>query len=571
MDNRRVMRAFRNREQGKVLPYPSRNGLLSRVKRYFSGSSIPKDQQHEQTRRPTQVADATSNRSAFVLPESSTPANSTLLEADQSTNRVLSNFFQEKGDKPLSEIEYEGVMSLLEKSKASITLPLPESTPETRKSRVEDSDVSTVQHNHTFAPLSKNVLRNASMYEGNSTSFATPDYKPIYHTFSDTSRGNISVKRVYQFSGLPSPYQTRIKAPNMTSRRAKRLESLKQANTSVSSTPSMSAVDTASNKVMSNTANSLLSILDGAESTPDIDNDEVVRPLYNPYAKNKKRSAPQDSGVSKRATLGADDIAKTVSFNKAEEVPRVDEGSNKSLLPVNDFKKDGAAESPSFSSKSEPNSVETAHEGTNVSNGKLHSAIPHNEETNILSANTQGSLLHGNISKTSPGLMPCESAIGSRDQNEVPKASKAHQSKLPFSFGLKSIKADAPTSTENTDRSSGSVSDKAQKSLLNTEAKISFGSTVQALKTQNQFHNLASAFSFGSKPGSVEDLETKAPGEFSFGSTQLSSKPAASVSHDLNAKVKECRYDFHFPPVKSINAQVDNAKVEQYKTMFEFI
>lgn len=310
MDNRRVMKAYRDRLQEKVLPYPVRGGLLTRVKRYFSGPQ-PRATAAQQSRSATHGADITANQSEIPPPESfSTPANNTMVDGDVTTNRILQNFFQEKGDRPLTQIEYEGVMSLLEKSRASITMPLPES-PEKEEPKADDAALENRQ-NQTFAPYSQKVLRNVSMYD-TSSSFATPDYRPVYHTFNDTSRGNISVKRVYQFSGLPSPYKTRIRAPNLGARRAKRLASVAVGNGVVAE----EKLAPEQHKPLSNTANSLLSILDGENATDT--KEKAARPLHNPFARNKRRT-PISEPPAKRPLLGASDISKTVLHNKAEQL-----------------------------------------------------------------------------------------------------------------------------------------------------------------------------------------------------------------------------------------------------------
>lgn len=575
MDNRRVLKAYRNRAKENVLPYPSRSGLFSRVKRYFSGSSIPNEQQHEQTRRPTLMADAVSNRSAFILPESSTPANNTLLEADQSTNRVLSSFFQEKGDRPLSQIEYEGVMSLLEKSKASITLPIPESTPEKQQPPEADvSNVSTIQHNHTFAPYSQNMLRNTSMYEGNATSFVTPDYKPIYHTFADTSRGNIAVKRVYQFSGLPSPYRTRIKAPNMAARRARRLESLNQTSTNVTSTPSISAVDTTSTRVMSNTANSLLSILDGAEPHPEMESAEVSRPLHNPYAKNKKRTASVEARAPKRAALGADDIAKTVSFNKAEEVPQTVEVAKKSSVSVDATNAEPVGLSAPSIAASNTNGTETVPKETNESSNK-------SQPTFLFNQNSTSSTKVGESSQTLKDVasiskeVPSKPDTASDEAKDSSNPSDLFQSKPAFSFGaFKHVEANTPVS--NGFSFGAKINPISNDTKTNTpkEAEpkktFSFGLPAKIETNAEPLPKPAPTFSFGAKPSPVEAVETKTPGGFSFGSTQASFNPVVSGSNGRTANGNGSHFDFYFPPVETINASVDEVKVEQYKLMFEF-
>lgn len=329
MDNRRVAKAYRDRSSKvKVLPYPTRGGLFSSVKRYLSRSASQTMSQ-ESTPQPAQPSNTTFTKpeQSFALPESLVTANSTIVQGSEDSNRVLSTFFHEKGNAPLSQVEYEGVISLLERSKASITLPLPELTPEKPPVR----SVSRLHNgNNTFAQYSQSVLRNSSMHDPNSSSFLAPDYKPTYHTFNESSRNGTSLKRVYQFSGLPSPYRTRIKAPNLAARKARRVAST-QTPLAANSEVSNSTFDLVSAKPRSKAATSLLSILDRNEkdalatsSMPE------SRPLHNAYFKGKSLAAKASSN-SKQTTMNAEDISKTMAFNKAEELG-ADKTSSNSLF-----------------------------------------------------------------------------------------------------------------------------------------------------------------------------------------------------------------------------------------------
>ena len=66
------------------------------------------------------------------------------------------------------------------------------------------------------------------IHDTSNISISTPGYKPTYHTiqndtfdrsnqsFNNTTSIIPSIKRVYQFSGLPSPYSTRLRPPSTT-------------------------------------------------------------------------------------------------------------------------------------------------------------------------------------------------------------------------------------------------------------------------------------------------------------------------------------------------------------------
>lgn len=365
------MKVYRDRS-GRT---PSSDGLFSRVKRYFSGPQPQPPPPQTTTLGPPKKRNITSI---------SVPSHSNTLLADLSksilvsggtrtvpdsedSNRILSEFFHEKGGKPLSDIEYEGVMSLLDRSKASITLPLPDlnaSKPETdpKATTKENGDANvsrralnaSVLHNNTFAPYSQTKLRNTSMYLNNS-SFTASEYKPVYHTFNEStsSRANMSMKRVYHFSGLPSPYQTRIKTPNFTARKLRRITPLGN-ETEVSTVPSANTTVAESSaascfRPKSKTANALLSILDNdskaSVETPDEQSvnkeTEKGKPLHNPYFRPKRRPVLRPAAP----VLTANDISKTVLHSKAErhETPAEENGlklfKNVEMSDANDAEK----------------------------------------------------------------------------------------------------------------------------------------------------------------------------------------------------------------------------------------
>lgn len=336
MDNRRVMKAYRDRS-GRIL---STGGLFSRVKRYFSGPSPqqtlpePKQAQNHKQRNFTTATPQALHSNTLLADLSRSVTMSSPQKAateGEDPNRILSAFFKEKGDKPITEVEYEGVMSLLERSKANITLPHDDKPVEPK----EDVDASvntqmneSAAHNHTFAPYSQTKLRNTSMFSNNS-SFAVSDYKPTYHTFneSNTSRANVSMKRVYKFSGLPSPYQTRIKAPNFAARKLRRIAPLDKLQVSTVDVSTSAIADSTAPeptaepfRPKSKTANALLSILDGdeaslakAESVPGTEESSTVKPLHNPYFRPKRRQVSRPS-----SNLNASDITSTVLHSKTE-------------------------------------------------------------------------------------------------------------------------------------------------------------------------------------------------------------------------------------------------------------
>lgn len=363
MDNRRVFRSYKEKVKDSSTPYarPS-NGLFSKMKLFLTGASLWS--QHENTIQNDQIKDNTSpvdvekNESSikpFSFPEPDSTIFKTPLKSTsnltKAPNQMLSSFFQEKGDRPLTDVEYEGIVSLLTKSNSASNTPNHsvyrgdgvskqfESIENSKDLGNKEADTSAFKmsgSNLFVTPYSQKTLKNTS---SNDHVFSTPEYKPVYHAINENfnTKNVPSVKRVYQFSGLPSPYRTRIRAPSLSSRPKN------PTKNSPSITKSPFAQKTTS-RPMSNAANSLLSILDdNARSGEDIEmrdtsNDRNINiqqfsnPYHRPLSVKKPRS--QDSNNSQsdinastpikktNTLLSANDINKTISYDKSEELPK---------------------------------------------------------------------------------------------------------------------------------------------------------------------------------------------------------------------------------------------------------
>lgn len=306
MDNRRVFKLYREKVRASAVPY-AKKGLFSKMKQYFTPASIFSN------------AEASEPEETEAL---KTPFKPSQSHPEGTPNQVLLSFFLEKGDKPLTDIEYEGVVLLLSRAKSQANTP--NSSVVYRGEAINkpfDDTTSISQTDNTFAtPYNQRVLKsgsNTASRENRSTVFSTPDYKPVYHSVNNSFLHNVpSVKRVYQFSGLPSPYRTRIKAPGTKPRRIKSPE-----HKAVEKPVSEPA------KPLSLTANTLLSILDG--NSAEVDN----KRFFNPYSRPQlnKRGRADDSNISsasvsftptKKKVILADDISKTISFSTSEEMPK---------------------------------------------------------------------------------------------------------------------------------------------------------------------------------------------------------------------------------------------------------
>jgi nucleoporin NUP60 len=247
----------------------------------------------------------------------------------ESPNKIISTFFEQKGTDPLTQVEYEGIVSLINKSKNnesfvdnSTFVDVNSMKGDNSSSKRQPGNTNEQSDNFTnskclrIPPQSKNrsisvstdiyntLYNQRTLKVNNSAVFSTPDYTPAYHTISNTTMP--SVKRVYQFSGLPSPYKTRIRPPATISKKP-------NGNTTIGSIAPVSHTPT-TKRLRSTTANTLLSILDNGMDRDDVKrqkNNEEIAPFVNPYKANNKK---------KRTTITANDIKNTMSFDTSEKL-----------------------------------------------------------------------------------------------------------------------------------------------------------------------------------------------------------------------------------------------------------
>ncbi|CUM67150.1 uncharacterized protein PRCAT00004841001 [Priceomyces carsonii] len=320
MDNRRISRPYSSKD---VSGHRGNRGLFSRVKRFFNSQwthnnkeeqNIEKNQAklHFQTSSNTNPNSQTdSDISSFR-----TPSNSRVKTVDNqgTPNETLSSFFHEKGSNPLTATEYEEVLSLISKSRSRSATPAvikdDHTTPRNAKN---DSTFST--------PLNQRLIKNNAP----PTVFSTPEYKPVYQTIVEksTPRNIPTVKRVYQFSGLPSPYRTRISVP--ASLKKQKREETELTLPSEHSSPLINR-----DEQKSETASAILSILDGEKDTTSTkaedrtskrSRSDTLKAFSNPYATSHSLKKKKTKHSPAPVMLTTDDITKSISYNKTEELP----------------------------------------------------------------------------------------------------------------------------------------------------------------------------------------------------------------------------------------------------------
>ncbi|KAK6463523.1 hypothetical protein DFJ63DRAFT_122678 [Scheffersomyces coipomensis] len=366
MDNRRVFNSYRNRINNSTNSNArSRGSILSKVKGFFNNASANSSlNEIANTTTTTEQQTTHNNHNQFKIPGGfdTSFANETVINAppsndndvQSSPSKLLSDFFKEKGDKPLTKIEYEGVLSLIAKTKNT--------KPEDKTINNNDSDFTNLLNDKSLLIHPSNTTQNNSILldspkqrylkrnNPDATSMIdTPEYTPVYHTFANNSFNNSfstanktmpSIKRVYQFSGLPSPYRTRIRVPSASSSglrpSVKRHKKKTTANTTEKEDISLANTTFQEKnykpyKPRSEAANTLLSILDGKLTytqkediiEPKIDVEPKIEEVKVPIikessttttTKNNQNNNNNTNGIS----ITAKDIAKTILFDKSE-------------------------------------------------------------------------------------------------------------------------------------------------------------------------------------------------------------------------------------------------------------
>ncbi|ODV76667.1 uncharacterized protein CANTADRAFT_27702 [Suhomyces tanzawaensis NRRL Y-17324] len=329
MDNRKSYRAYKEKLRVASAPYPT-SGLFSKVKRLFSPRTIwkapSKDNELASKEPNPSTARSNSHVEAFQYPapkfnpilRSASTSSFKMpgsFDTNSSPNKVLSNFFQQKGDEPLTQVEYEGIVSLINKSKSEIGNETQSNDQDANNTFFKDTSIRDKLFLYD-TPYTQKILKKDSNTSG--ATYSTPDYKPIYHTVNETSASIPSVKRVYQFSGLPSPYRTRIRAPSLS----KKTNSNASKNGLIIENNNNTTTNTSTTQYRprSEAANTLLSILDGdllETTTEDLNNKDIKR-FSNPYSSSQNRKRTK---TSKQAPLTSKDISSTLLFDKSAPLP----------------------------------------------------------------------------------------------------------------------------------------------------------------------------------------------------------------------------------------------------------
>ncbi|RCK55709.1 hypothetical protein Cantr_05703, partial [Candida viswanathii] len=228
-----------------------------------------------------------------------------MLDHDTTANEVLSNFFKRKGDKPLNEIEYEGVMALISKSRSGTPI---------RKRVISESVLGEPQKKKLKSDGVADLLHDTS-----NISFNTSEYKPNYLTIHNDTFDRSHHNQSY--------------------------------NNTTSMIPSIKRV-TNSPACPHHTP--------PGSGHPNGDEQKGGFKFVNPYSRNGRRvlsrskKAPSvnttaETKPRKSISITANDIEKTISYNKSESLPEKPKDSSSAAKPLNKeehVKANGTAPAP---------------------------------------------------------------------------------------------------------------------------------------------------------------------------------------------------------------------------------
>lgn len=495
MDNRRVYKkqSFKSKDKN----------LLSKVKRFFL-SSLWNQQNPESAvvvdSEPNKESTPSSNTAQhqpkvnqaptgnFVAPSTPNQVYSNrdsgslnTDEGEKTPNVLLSEFFKRKGDQPLTAVEYEGVMSLISQSHKKpndgIRSPIMPGTFTSYETPIPGSGSKKVKPNSNLiesTPSQQRTLRHASSSKESSPRvFATPEYRPVYHNITSSSkRGDVpSVKRVYQFSGLPSPYRTRIKAP-ITSPHKR----IKQGSNY--STLILSTERSKSTKPMNKAASTLLSVLDDSKK-----NNNYILQFSNPYIGT--------SSVSKRhgGNLTADAINSTIIFDQSTDLPDTISNNSSVTTPAAETGSVNNIETTNFESNDRLSSIakdneprnsdkdaifgstadlkSTTQTNTNISSSSSHNMANNSGLKNIIAANINSGSTSAANSASSEATESSSSNGTENNNTEIkPSPSFGFSNNQPKFSGLSSTANSNPVNQQKQLPTDSGV-DKKTKGLAN--------------------------------------------------------------------------------------------------------
>ncbi|QLL32906.1 hypothetical protein HG536_0D04280 [Torulaspora globosa] len=241
-------------------------------------------------------------------------------EIVNTSNAKLAEFFSKKGDQPLTDIEMEGVLSLMKKASRTATA-------RKRPLIATDFDDSTTVE-------SSRVLRSSRTPSMAATYNKAPSFTPGYEdSVGSQSLGNASLRstssrrRVFDYSSFPTPYKTVVYKYSAAD--GNRFGSTAVPSEAPSNEPGQQAnSNNSSVQRLSNTASALVSLLGGKESNKDIPS--LCSNPYSSYIEPIRQYKKKVSTILPRPDPAQSSSLRSEALEKIQDAK---DESNSQVLP----------------------------------------------------------------------------------------------------------------------------------------------------------------------------------------------------------------------------------------------
>lgn len=248
--------------------------------------------------------------------------------AADTSNARLADFFSKKGDMPLSDIEMEGVLSLMKKASRSGSV------------RHQSTANSTINEESIDLERSR-VLKKSRTSSAAASTFKAPSFMPKYdNSMTSETPGNASFRstssrrRVFDYSNFPTPYKTVVyKYSAADGRDESRISSASAVPRLQIKASGSFAGDGGSlppSKKLSNTASALVSLLEN-EAAKEVPTAQLSNPyssLVNPLRDYKKAlsrlpaASPESAQEESAVVAGKEEPSNRNEVFDSEPLPK---------------------------------------------------------------------------------------------------------------------------------------------------------------------------------------------------------------------------------------------------------
>lgn len=483
-----------------------------------------------------------------------------LSTASINSNAKLANFFSKKGDKPLTDIEMEGVMSLMKKAKNYNESISNESMNLTNDEN--NTNDSIIINKHRFQ-TPNNILKNSRVSSVSSnTSFKLPTFNPKYDnsiiSTSSHSRRVSSTRRVFDYSGMPSPYKTVVFRYTSATRPKETAENISHRNLSTSSVKQNHISKPPSQK-MSNVASALVTLLDSKGSSSG-DNGVPSSVLANPYSAHVSQLRNHKNNNLVEPKILADANHKEKTKEKKEKVEEKEEIINNEDVVLEDTK-DILVEKEKEQETPKQNNTGFQLYKPNRSSSLRSSVVVADDIPAQLNKESNDAVKNPEVPKDKPSASLPSSSFNFKFSAPNISKDEGHDEKITEKKELTTKKTPLCQVPEAI----------SQTEATTTPAIFSFGNTSIGIKKdiakeskQEEAQKLASIPAF--KFSTDTTITTKATQ-----GTSVAYGKKEPEKFNFNIKKSEIHYIFEVPQNSGIDPTcIDNNKVESYKSQFVF-